>query len=152
VKIPFECLQYYIYNTFLNFQRRITVSSIWYNTLAAPSGKLKIQSNKWKFLLVVLSNLVSQHLFIHLAHWISNIFFSGVVIDRELKRKIKPFTSRRILRIDYFTKPVLEQDSEDNVLAPLSLTHFGAFDKLSRYYSSEVKSIHIKKKNLKILV
>ena len=66
--------------------------------------------------------------------------FSGAVIDRDFKKKFKPFTSRRILRMDYFTKPVLEQDSEDNVLAPLSLTHFETFDKLSRY--SVVKSVY----------
>ena len=73
-------------------------------------------------------------------------FFSGIVIDRELKSKFKPYASRRILRIDYFTKPVLDQDSGDNVLAPLSLTQFGIFDKLSRY--SVVDSTYISASNL----
>jgi len=71
------------------------------------------------------------------------MIFSGVVIDRDLKSTIKPFASRRVLRMDYFTKPVLELDSGDNVLAPLSLTQFGTFDKLARYRVL-VKSTHFK--------
>ncbi len=60
--------------------------------------------------------------------------FSGVEIHREkTKDKCKPHALRRILRVDYFSKDVLELDSADNVRAPLSLTEFGVCDKLSKY-------------------
>ncbi len=74
-------------------------------------------------------------LIIHSHHALFKHLLPGVEIERKeaKKPKFKPHTLRRVLRTDYFSKDVLELDSPDNVLAPLSLTDFGVFNKLSRY-------------------
>lgn len=72
----------------------------------------------------------------HVLCLISLLMFSGVEIDREKREKY--YVPKRILRMDFFTKPVLKLDSGDNVLAPLSLTDFGVFNKLSQYDHSPI--------------
>ena len=88
------------------------------------------QGYKYKFCGKSISLLT-----IHSHHALFKHLLPGVEIDRKeaKKTKFKPHNLKRVLRTDYFSKDVLELDSTDNVLAPLSLTDFGVFNKLSRY-------------------